>query len=45
MLKQGNELNSHQYFGPGQPKYDDVEKVISDAWNFKSKHLNGYEED
>ncbi|MFC6176353.1 UDP-glucose 4-epimerase GalE [Companilactobacillus huachuanensis] len=28
-----------------QPKYDDVEKVISDAWNFKSKHLNGYEED
>ncbi|MFC6322375.1 UDP-glucose 4-epimerase GalE [Companilactobacillus baiquanensis] len=27
------------------PKYDDVHKVIEDAWNFKKKHLNGYEEE
>ncbi|MFD1418418.1 UDP-glucose 4-epimerase GalE [Companilactobacillus keshanensis] len=27
------------------PKYDDVHKVIEDAWNFKKQHLNGYKED
>lgn len=26
------------------PKYDDVHKIIEDAWNFKKKHLNGYKE-
>ncbi|WP_125711737.1 UDP-glucose 4-epimerase GalE [Companilactobacillus kedongensis] len=26
------------------PKYDDVHKVIEDAWNFKKQHLNGYGE-
>ncbi|MQS88608.1 UDP-glucose 4-epimerase GalE [Companilactobacillus mishanensis] len=27
------------------PKYDDVHKMIEDAWNFKSTHLNGYGEE
>lgn len=27
------------------PKYDDMHKIIEDAWNFKKKHLNGYEEE
>lgn len=26
------------------PKYDDVHKIIEDAWNFKKQHLNGYKE-
>ncbi|KRK65753.1 UDP-glucose 4-epimerase [Companilactobacillus tucceti DSM 20183] len=26
------------------PKYDNVHKIIEDAWNFKKKHLNGYKE-
>jgi UDP-glucose 4-epimerase len=28
-----------------QPKFDDVHKMIEDAWQFKSKHPNGYEEE
>ncbi|WP_300558425.1 UDP-glucose 4-epimerase GalE [Companilactobacillus sp.] len=27
-----------------EPKFDDVHKMIQDAWNFKSKHLNGYQD-
>ncbi|APX72679.1 UDP-glucose 4-epimerase GalE [Companilactobacillus allii] len=25
-----------------KPQYDDVHTVIKDAWNFKTKHMNGY---
>lgn len=27
-----------------EPKFDDVHKMIQDAWDFKSKHLNGYQD-
>ncbi|WP_125588609.1 UDP-glucose 4-epimerase GalE [Companilactobacillus jidongensis] len=27
-----------------KPQYDDVHTVIKDAWNFKTKHMNGYED-
>lgn len=27
-----------------KPQYDDVHTVIKDAWNFKIKHMNGYED-
>ncbi|WP_125761279.1 UDP-glucose 4-epimerase GalE [Companilactobacillus hulinensis] len=27
-----------------KPQFDDVQTVIKDAWNFKTKHMNGYED-
>jgi UDP-glucose 4-epimerase len=27
-----------------KPQFDDVHKMIEDAWNFKQKHMNGYED-